>query len=92
MSAITALVLLAVAGLALVGCGSSKSALSGPIAVAGTTTISNVKIGTLIKCKGGPAVRVPHWFGPSALRLPGVPGQIAINHRHNGSITVSCTR
>jgi hypothetical protein len=62
----------------------------GRIIVSGTTTISNVKVGTLIKCKSGPAVRVPRWFGGSALSVPGKPGEIALTHRHNGSVTIFC--
>jgi hypothetical protein len=83
--------LLAIVACAAAGCGSSTQAGSGPITVAGTTTISNVKVGTLLRCKGGPAARVPHWFGGSALKVPGTPGQIALVHKHNGSVTVSCT-
>jgi hypothetical protein len=84
------LALLALAGLTVAGCGSSKGAVTGPITVSGTTTISNVKVGTLIRCKGGPAVPAPRWFGGSALTVPGVPGQIDLIHRHNGSVTVTC--
>jgi len=90
VKAIPVLVLLAVAGFTLAACGSSKRAVSEPITITGTTTISNVTVGTLIRCQGGPAAKVPHWFGASALNLPGVPGQIALNHRYNGSVTVSC--
>ena len=69
---------------------SSSGADSGPITVVGTTTIANAKVGTLLKCKGGPAARVPHWFGGSALRSAGVPGQIALVHKHDGSVPVTC--
>ena len=82
------LTLLAVAS--LTACGSSDRAASGPITVSGTTTIANVKVGTRVTCKAGPTVKVPRWFGSSALSLPGVPGQIALTHRHNGSVTVYC--
>lgn len=82
--------LLALMGCLAAGCGSSSGAVSGPITVSGTTTIANAKVGTLLKCKGGPSARVPHWFGGSALRRPGVPGQIALVHKHDGSVTVSC--
>lgn len=93
MKAVPALALLAVVGFTVAGCGSSKKAVSGgPITVAGTTTISSVEVGTLIRCKGGPAARTPHWFGSSYLRVPGVPGLIHLEHRHNGSVTVSCTQ
>jgi hypothetical protein len=82
--------LLALVGCLAAGCGSSSGAVSGPITVSGTTTIANAKVGTLLECKGGPSARVPHWFGGSALRRPGVPGQIALVHKHDGSVTVSC--
>ena len=85
-----ALAVLAVGGFTVAGCGSSDNAVSGSITVTGTTMISNVKVGALVRCKGGPAVRSPRWFGPSALTIPGVPGQIDLNHRHNGSVTVTC--
>jgi hypothetical protein len=77
---------------AVTGCGSRNSAVSGPITVSGTTTIVNATVGTQIRCEVGPAARVPRWFGSSALTLSGVPGQIALTHRHDGSVTVSCTR
>lgn len=83
-----ALALLAAVGVA--GCGSSSRAVSGTMTVSGTTTITNVEVGTRIRCKAGPAADVPRWFGSSALTLPGVPGQIALIHRRNGSVTVSC--
>lgn len=90
MEAALALASLAVLGFAVAACGSSTSALSGALTVTGTTTIMAVKVGTRIRCQGGPAARVPHWFGGSVLKLPGVPGQIGLIHRHNGSVTVSC--
>jgi hypothetical protein len=83
--------LLAVVGLTVAGCGSSMKAVSGAVTVTGTTTISNVEVGTEIRCKGGPSARVPHWFGPSYLRSPGTPGLIELRHRH-GSVVVTCTR
>ena len=81
--------LLAVLSFAVAGCGSSGKAASGPVTVSGTTTIANVKVGTEIRCKGGPAASVPHWYGPSYLRAPGKPGLIQLKHRH-GSVVVSC--
>ncbi|MGH3053777.1 MAG: hypothetical protein ACRDL7_02225 [Gaiellaceae bacterium] len=90
VKAIPALALLAVVGFTVAGCGSSETTVSGPITVTGTTTISNVTVGTLIRCKGGPAARVPHWFGYSYLRSPGVPGAIGLKHRDDGSVTVLC--
>jgi hypothetical protein len=84
--------LLAAVGWLVAGCGSSNGSGFSPVTVSGSTTIANAKVGTLIRCKGGPSARVPHWFGGSALRRPGVPGQIALVHKHDGSITVSCSR
>lgn len=93
MKAILTLVLVAALGFAVAGCGMDKKAGSGgPFTVAGTTTISNVKVGALIRCEGGPAARVPRWFGPAYLRVPGVPGLIHLQHRDNGSVTVTCKR
>lgn len=90
VKAVPAVAFLAVVGFAVAGCGSGTRAVSGTSTVTGTTTIMAVKVGTRIRCKGGPAARVPHWFGGSVLTLPGVPGQIALTHRHDGSVTVSC--
>lgn len=85
-----ALAVLATVGFIGSGCSSRQTTdRTGPVIVTGTTTLSNVKVGTLIRCKGGPAARVPHWFGPSYLRVPGVPGVIKLKHRH-GSVTVRC--
>lgn len=94
MNATTALALLAVLGFVVAGCGSSIRADSaaGAVTVTGTTTIANVAVGTLIRCKGGPAARTPHWFGSSYLRLPGVPGLMQLTHKHSGSVVVSCRR
>jgi hypothetical protein len=83
--------LLAVVGFTLAGCGSGKNVASGPITVSGTTTISNVQAGIEIRCEGGPAAKVPHWFGPSYLRVPGKPGLIELRHRHR-SVVVACRR
>lgn len=85
------MVLLAVVGCLSAGCDATSGAVSGPITVSGTTTIADAKVGTVLRCKDGPAARVPHWFGGSALRHPGVPGQIALVHKHDGSVTVACT-
>jgi hypothetical protein len=57
--AILVLALLVVGGFILAGCGSSKGAVAGTITVTATTTISNIKVGTLLRCRGGPAARVP---------------------------------
>jgi hypothetical protein len=66
MKRILALVLLAVLGFAVAACGSTKKAyvnmggLGGPAFVArGTTTISDVTTGDLVRCKGGPSATVP---------------------------------
>jgi hypothetical protein len=88
---VKALALLAFVGFVVAGCGSTAKAVSGAVTVTGTTTISNVKVGTLVRCDGGPAAKVPHWYGPSYLRAPGKPGLIELKHRH-GSVVVSCSR
>lgn len=91
MKAILALIPVVVLGFAAAGCGPSERAASGgPITVAGATTISNVKVGALIRCKDGPAARVPRWLGPTYLRVPGVPGLIQLKHRDDGSVAVTC--
>jgi hypothetical protein len=64
---IPALALFALVGFFLGGCGSGKKAVSGSLTVTGITTISKVRVGTLIRCTGGPAVKVPHWFGARPL-------------------------
>jgi hypothetical protein len=89
--AISVLAVLAAVGCTVAGCGSSTKSVGGPLVFTGTTTISNVKAGTLIRCEGGPAAKVPHWFGYSYLRVPGVSGVIEMNHRHR-SLTVRCKR
>ena len=90
MRASPALALLAIVGLAVAGCGSSKRAASSTIKITGTTTISNVTVGTLLRCENGPSARTPHWFGSSYLRVPGVPGVIELKHTYNRSVIVSC--
>ena len=90
MKAMPVLALLAVVAFIVSGCGSGSNVVTtGPITVSGTTTLSSVNVGTVIRCKGGPAARVPHWFGPSYLRIPGVPGLIQLRRTH-GSVTVRC--
>ena len=89
MKALPALALLALLGFVLDGCGSGRAVTSGPFIVTGTTTLSRVQVGTLIRCKGGPAARVPHWYGPTYLRVPGVPGVIKLRHTR-ASVTVLC--
>ena len=114
MKRIVALALFAVLGLAVAGCGSGKKARigqytvtlfkkSGAITVTGTTTISNVTTGTLVRCKGGPAVKVPRrGYGAAASSAetavtidstttgPTSTGEIRLTHHQNGSVTVSC--
>jgi hypothetical protein len=88
---------LAVLTFAAAGCGSGHSAA---ITVIGTTTLSTVKTGTPITCKGGsPRVEVP--AGQAAINdASGTDSPSGSNHsthlrltRHlDGSVTVSCTR
>ena len=96
-----ALLALAVAALALSACGSSKKSVSRLVIVTGTTTISNVKTGAFVGCKGGRAAKVP----PRGEGVDGSPsetaasatitgvsptGEIRLTHLKNGSVTVSC--
>ena len=78
-----------------------KNVPSGPITVTGTatTSISNVKNGTHIRCKGwtGKDMRVPR-LGSSLTRGESVKLSwslaetelLSLTHRENGSITVYC--
>jgi hypothetical protein len=117
VKAILVLPLLAVLGFTVAGCGATKkivvnvrtNSLSTEIAndyprtitVVGTTTISNVKAGTRIKCKGwlGHGVKVPRLgseanVGGGTASPNGVPPtthQMRLNHSENGSLTVVCT-
>jgi hypothetical protein len=102
-------VLLAVLGFALADCGSTKKAyvnmggLGGPAYVVhGTTTISNVATGDLVRCKGGPSANVPTPGGAVAvgrdrLSPTGTPsstssrGEIQLTRLRDGSVTVTCT-
>jgi hypothetical protein len=80
------------------GCGGSarKAAsypTSYPITVQGTTTIANVKTGTLVSCKGGfPKTKVP----PAAHEVGAIEdgatssAKIQIAHQQDGSIVVTC--
>jgi hypothetical protein len=100
VKAVLALTLIAVLGSALAGCGASKRAVSRLIIVTRTTTVSNVKTGVFIGCKGGPAAKVPprgEGVDSSASQVAvtttiGVPpaGAIQLTHLKNGSVTVSC--
>jgi hypothetical protein len=118
MKPLLALALLVVLGFAAAGCGSSKKAdsgqyqytvtlykkkaSSGPIAVTGTTRISNVKTGTTIKYKGWPGRGVtvpPPGSAAKVGEVENTPGGTApsssqvmqLTHQENGSLTVSCT-
>lgn len=108
MKPILALVLLAVLGFTLAACGSTKAyvnmgGLGGPAYVVhGTTTISNVATGQLVRCKGGPSANVPTPGGTVAvgrdrLRPTGTPasssslGEIQLTRLRSGSVTVTCT-
>jgi hypothetical protein len=109
MKPILALVLLAGLGFALAACGSTKKAyvnmggLGGPAyVVRGTTTISKVATGDLVRCKAGPSADVPTPGGAVAvgrdrLSPTGTPassssaGEIQLARLRNGSVTVTCT-
>jgi hypothetical protein len=115
MKAIPA-VLLCAALLVVAGCGSGSkrsgsrvvTLASGSLMVAGTTTISNVKTGTVIACKGpgpmgsdGPTATVPT-EGQEIMESSSessASGKAASSRRNlrltcqqNGKVTVSCTR
>lgn len=115
MRSFLALALLVVLGFAATGCGSGGKANSGqytvtlhnnvpsgPITVTGTrtTAISNVRTGTVVRCKNGPSAKVPR-RGIGLSESTGVgaagsgttappPAEISIMHLPNGSITVTC--
>jgi hypothetical protein len=73
----------------------------GPITVKGTetTVISNVKTGTVVRCKGGPSVKVPPPgsgadVGEGRSTPSGTGGssrEMRLTHLENGTVTVSCT-
>jgi hypothetical protein len=108
MKPILALVLVAAPGFALAACGSTKKAyvnMGGLVrpayVVRGTTTISNVTTGDLVRCKGGPSANVPTPGGAVAvgrdrLSPTGTPasssssGEIQLTRLRNGSIAVTC--
>ena len=87
------LMLLAALGVITAGCGGSGTKAAGPITVTGTTTISNVKTGTLVKCKAGPGSVVP----PPGHEVTQTPegsavstGGLQLNHRQDGSLVAKC--
>jgi hypothetical protein len=95
MRARLALVPLAVVGLAAAGCGSgAKKPTAGSITVTrmGTTTISSIATGTMIRCKPGTGAGVP----PRGQGVGGnadgaeMSSMIQVRHRRDGSAVVVC--
>ena len=88
---------LAALGFAAAGCGSGHSA---SITVSGTTTLSTVKTGTPVTCKGGsPRVEVPAGQASvndgSGMASPSGSTHsthLRLTRRADGSVTVSCTQ
>lgn len=85
------------------GCGSGGKAVSGSITVAGTTTISKVKAGTVLSCKSsglratvtdalagatGSAYEITDESGKG----PSLLGSFRLTRSQNGVVTISCTR
>lgn len=95
MKALLALTALAALGVLVAGCGSGSKAGSGVITVAGTTTISSVKTGTPIRCKGGPggagAPPTGQEVAGFADPIPGASGgEIQLRRGQNGSLVAVC--
>jgi hypothetical protein len=96
MKTIFALMVLATAGFVVAGCGSAKKAVPGSIqAFTGTTTVSNVKAGTVISCVGGASVTVPAMplaggIGASYGYVNGPSSQLELTPLQNGAVRVSC--
>ncbi|HZD86676.1 MAG TPA: hypothetical protein VE088_01560 [Gaiellaceae bacterium] len=101
MKAIPAPALLAALGLVVAGCGSGSKVVSGSITVTGTTTVSNVKAGTVITCKGarlsatvtdalaevaGSSYRITRTG-----KVPVPRGNLRLTRSQNGVVTISCT-
>lgn len=110
MKAVLALTLLAVLGFVAAACGATKhfervniGMGPGSTTVSGTTTISQLDVGTLVRCKDGPAAKVPRQgvgisktssitaVSATTTTSPPVAGQIEITNHQNGSVTVICT-
>ena len=78
------------------GCGGATKTGSGPLTITGTTTLSNMKVGTTIRCKGGPGASVPaagHGVAGIADPVPGASGgEIQLTSRKHGSVVAVCRR
>lgn len=115
MKRIAALVVLTALGFVVAGCGASakeggsvslilmttESLSPEALTISGTTTISDVKPGTSIGCKGGPRVKVPAGAGVVNAGT-GTASKGGSGHSHskrlqltrspNGTVTVTCSR
>jgi hypothetical protein len=113
MKRIAALVVLAALGFVVAGCGASakkggsvslilvttESLSPEALTVSGTTTISDVKPGTSVGCKGGPRVKVPAGAGvvnagTGTARKGGHSHskRLRLTRSPNGTVTVACSR
>jgi hypothetical protein len=113
MKRIAAVVVLAALGFVVAGCGGSAkkggsvslilvtTANLSPeaLTVSGATTISDVKPGTSIGCKGGPRVKVPAGAGAvhagSGTASPSGHSHskhLQLTRSPNGTVTVTCSR
>lgn len=98
MKAIPALGLLVALSLVVTGCGMGKKKVVSPsITVTGTTTIPNVKVGTLIGCRGGADANAPARgdsvaAGVDQLRTAGTAPatEIQLTREKDGSVVASC--
>jgi hypothetical protein len=106
MKGIPALALLAAVGLVAAGCASARKIVSGSVSITGTTTLSQVKTGTRITCKGsgpggGPTATVTktpeHVIGASeeivkSGNVPSSKRNLQLTRLRNGKVRVICTR
>jgi hypothetical protein len=113
MKRIAALVVLAALGFVVAACGATAKkggsvslilvTTEGPspeaLTVSGTTTISDVKPGTSIGCKGGPRVKAPAGAGvvnagsgTASASGSSHSKRLQLTRLPNGTVTVTCTR
>jgi hypothetical protein len=113
MKRIAALVVLAALGFVVAGCGGSAkkggsvsrilvttaSLSREALTVSGTTTISDLKPGTSIGCKGGPRVKAPAGAGvvnagsgTASASGSSHSKRLQLTRLPNGTVTVTCTR
>lgn len=87
---------LAIVGIVVGGCGGGAKTAAGPITVTGTTTLSGLKVGTTIRCKGGPGASVRsagHGVDGIADPVPGTSGgEIHLTTGKDGPVVAICRR